>query len=94
MFFNLQGFILIEKFFSAEEMEVLEKCKAGIEKDVDNLAQKLYKAGKIKSKSTRFIIFINNYRQVIIGLRISVPQTSNKNFINPNIFFYSKTVQI
>ena len=44
-----QGYVLIEKFFEGDELKVLEDCKEGIKKEVNTIAQKLYKAGKIKS---------------------------------------------
>lgn len=45
----LQGFVIIEKFFDIEAD--LEPCRRAIEELVEELAQKLYKAGKIKSMS-------------------------------------------
>ena len=41
---------MIEKFFTDEEMEILEGCRRDIEDEVENLAQSLYKGGKIKGK--------------------------------------------
>ncbi|KAL8613266.1 hypothetical protein ACOMHN_001590 [Nucella lapillus] len=41
-----QGYIVVRDFFTSEELEV---CKRDIEVMVDNLAHKLYDAGKVKS---------------------------------------------
>lgn len=42
-----QGYLIIKDFFTKEE---LEACRDDLEDEVDKLANKLYKAGKIKSK--------------------------------------------
>ncbi|XP_071079579.1 phytanoyl-CoA dioxygenase domain-containing protein 1-like [Haliotis cracherodii] len=41
-----KGYLIVEKFFSKEE---LDPCREAIEKQVEDLAQKLYKGGKIKN---------------------------------------------
>lgn len=42
-----QGYLIIKDFFTKEE---LQACRDDLEDEVDRLANKLYKAGKIKSK--------------------------------------------
>lgn len=42
-----QGYVIVEDFFTSEE---LEPVKGAINRLVDDLAHKLYKAGKIPSK--------------------------------------------
>ncbi|KAK3096497.1 hypothetical protein FSP39_000740 [Pinctada imbricata] len=42
-----EGYCVVEDFFKPEE---LQPCRDAIDKMVDNLAEKLYKAGKIKDK--------------------------------------------
>lgn len=42
-----QGYLIIKDFFTTEE---LQACRDDLEDEVDRLANKLYKAGKIKSK--------------------------------------------
>lgn len=46
LFFS-KGYVIVEDFFKPEE---LEPCKRDIEKLVDEVAQKLYTAGKIKGQ--------------------------------------------
>ncbi|XP_046340454.2 phytanoyl-CoA dioxygenase domain-containing protein 1-like [Haliotis rufescens] len=41
-----KGYLIVDKFFSKEE---LDPCRKAIEKQVEDLAQKLYKGGKIKN---------------------------------------------
>ena len=51
-FILLQGFVVVDNFFKAEE---LEPCKRDIENLVEQVAQKLYRAGKIESKSNKTV---------------------------------------
>jgi glycerol-3-phosphate O-acyltransferase len=44
--FLYQGYLIIKDFFTDEE---LQACRDDLEDEVDKLAQKLHKAGKIKS---------------------------------------------
>ena len=44
--YTLQGFTVVENFFTPEEME---PCRKTLQKMVDDVAQKLYKTGRIKS---------------------------------------------
>ena len=44
--FNLQGYVIVENFFAKEE---LDACREAINVLVEELAQKLYRAGKIRS---------------------------------------------
>jgi hypothetical protein len=43
----LQGYVRLDNFFKKEE---LDACREEIKELVEDLAQRLYKAGKIKSK--------------------------------------------
>lgn len=46
-FYSFKGYVIVKDFFSKEE---LEPCKKAIERFVDQLAQKLFNAGKIDGK--------------------------------------------
>ena len=49
---------MVDRLFDDNEMEVLEECRKDIAKMVDDLAIKLYKGGKIKSKFLSLCCFI------------------------------------
>lgn len=46
-FYSFKGYVIVKDFFTKEE---LEPCKKAIERFVDQLAHKLYNAGKIDGK--------------------------------------------
>ena len=45
--FSLQGWVIIENFFDKSKLDV---CRDAVDVLVDELANKLYKGGKIKGK--------------------------------------------
>ena len=48
----------MENLFKDNEMKVLEECREDIANLVDDLAIRLHKAGKIKSRC-KFLVYIN-----------------------------------
>ena len=52
-----QGYIKVEDFFTPEELDPIKK---EIESLVDDLAKRLHKAGKIKSKVYIYLLNMND----------------------------------
>lgn len=52
-YLSFQGYLVIEDFFREDELQPVRDC---INRVVDDLALKLYKAGKIKSMFIRVVV--------------------------------------